>query len=64
MGLGTLEDTVNRTSSIGSEGEVDLGGFEWELRNVQKQEIEMGRKEGKKSRAEQRFGVLDVQWRC
>ncbi|XP_027358792.1 protein ALTERED XYLOGLUCAN 4-like [Abrus precatorius] len=47
----------NRTGPM-SEGEVDFGRFEWQLRNVQMEEFERARNEGTKEG--QRFEVVDV----
>ncbi|KAK1368780.1 TRICHOME BIREFRINGENCE-LIKE 22 [Heracleum sosnowskyi] len=49
----------NKTSPI-SDTEVDLGGFELELRNVQKSEIERARKRESMSNIDQKFWALDV----
>ncbi|XP_059639820.1 xyloglucan O-acetyltransferase 4-like [Cornus florida] len=46
----------NKTSPLG-EGEINLGGFEWELRTVQVEEVERVRKGGQRG---QRFVELDV----
>ncbi|XP_062103399.1 xyloglucan O-acetyltransferase 4-like [Humulus lupulus] len=47
----------NRTSPL-SEGEIDLGGFEWEIRKFQMEEIERAREIGEKQG--KKFGVVDV----
>lgn len=47
----------NRTRPV-SEGEVEYGSTEWELRNVQIEEVERAREEGRKKG--QRFEVVDV----
>lgn len=50
----------NRTSPL-NEGEINLNGMEWELRNFQMEEIEKARIEGsKKGKKKKRFGALDV----
>ncbi|XP_019427008.1 PREDICTED: protein ALTERED XYLOGLUCAN 4-like [Lupinus angustifolius] len=47
----------NKTSPM-NEGEVNNGMFEWQLRNIQMEEFERARNEGKKKG--QRFEVIDV----
>ncbi|KAJ1384250.1 PMR5 N-terminal domain [Sesbania bispinosa] len=47
----------NRTGPV-SEGEVDFGRFDWEMRNIQMEEFERGRDEGRKKG--KRFEVVDV----
>ncbi|KAJ1417507.1 PC-Esterase [Sesbania bispinosa] len=47
----------NRTGPV-SEGEVDFGSFDWEMRNIQMEEFERGRDEERKKG--KRFEVVDV----
>ncbi|XP_030482846.1 xyloglucan O-acetyltransferase 4 isoform X1 [Cannabis sativa] len=47
----------NRTSPLSKE-ELDLGVFEWEMRNIQVEEMERAREIGKKQG--KKFGVVDV----
>ncbi|CAL8141632.1 unnamed protein product [Prunus armeniaca] len=47
----------NRTSPF-SEAQIDLGTFDWEMRNIQIEEFERGRREGEMKG--KKFGVLDI----
>ncbi|KAK1368779.1 Xyloglucan O-acetyltransferase 3 [Heracleum sosnowskyi] len=49
----------NKTRPV-SDTEVDLGGFELELRNVQKTEVERAQKKVSKSETDQKLWILDV----
>lgn len=49
----------NKTSPV-SNTEIDFGGFEWELRNAQKAEIEKAQKKVSYSSADKKFRALDV----
>nr|KYP50516.1 hypothetical protein KK1_027672 [Cajanus cajan] len=49
----------NRTGPV-SEGEVDFGKFDWEVRNVQMEEFEKARREGLEGGLGHRFEVVDV----
>lgn len=50
----------NKTNPLSSEIDIDLGGPEWELRNVQNAEIERARRKETKSNTDQKFWILDV----